>query len=254
MSDYEKLKSIIDEIDILISQNVTSSAPTFQAWKAKAERFLISYYGNSSYEVKKFREERFSLIMFAGGTPESAFVKACASGLKTTKAILQTYLQEMADDADVVSNQMKQNNDFSKIFIVHGHDSELKLAVARLIEKQGIEAVILREQANRGKTIIEKIEEYSDVGAAICLFTADDFGRAKKDNDDKSRARQNVVFEAGYFMGKLGRDKLVILSENGVELPSDMQGVVYCDKTAWEFQILKELKAIGYNIDYNKLD
>ena len=147
----------------------------------------------------------------------------------------------------------KINSDFRKVFVVHGHDGELKQSVARLVEKQGLEAIILSEQANKGKTIIEKFEENSDVSGAICLFTADDFGRAKANADEKPRARQNVVFEAGYFMGMLGRSRVVIIAEHGVELPSDMQGIVYTDKNNWELDVLKELKAMGYTIDFNKL-
>ena len=116
-----------------------------------------------------------------------------------------------------------------------------------------MQAIILSEQANKGKTIIEKFEENSDVSGAICLFTADDLGRAKAEKKNSFRARQNVVFEAGYFMGKLGRDKVVIIAENGLEIPSDMQGIVYTDKNNWKFDVLKELKAMGYPIDYNKL-
>lgn len=144
--------------------------------------------------------------------------------------------------------------DMKKVFIVHGHNGELKEAVARLIERQGIETIILHEQANLGDTIIEKFERNSDVGAAVCLFTADDLGRAKADSTDRKRARQNVVFEAGYFIGKLGRKNVLLIADQGVEIPSDLQGVVYTDSGNWQLSVLKELKAIGFNIDYNKID
>ena len=140
-----------------------------------------------------------------------------------------------------------------KVFIVHGHDGELKQAVARIIEKQGIEAIILSEQANKGRTIIEKFEDYSDVSGAICLFTADDYGRAKNNATDNTRARQNVVLEAGYFMGKLGRNCVAILADKDIEMPSDLSGIVYTDSTNWEINLLKELKEMGYTIDFNKL-
>ena len=142
---------------------------------------------------------------------------------------------------------------YDKVFIVHGHDGELKQSVARIIEKQGIEAIILSEQANKGRTIIEKLEDYSDVGGAICLFTADDLGRAKKDSSDNPRARQNVVLETGYFMGKLGRDHIVILADNGIGMPSDLLGIVYTDTQSWKIDLLKELRAMGYTVDFNKL-
>lgn len=164
-------------------------------------------------------------------------------------------LEEMEEEKDlsVSQNTLPVNHTYTKIFIVHGHDGELKQSAARIIEKQGIEAIILSKQANKGRTIIEKFEDFSDVGGAICLFTADDLGRAKKESSDRPRARQNVVFEAGYFMGKLSRSRVVIIAEHGVELPSDMQGIVYTDKSNWEVDVLKELKAMGYTIDFNKL-
>ena len=142
---------------------------------------------------------------------------------------------------------------YAKIFIVHGHDGELKESVARIVEKQGIEAVILSEQANRGETIIEKFENYSDVGGAICLFTADDVGKSKQEDIERSRARQNVVFETGYFIGKLGRNHIVILADDGIEIPSDLSGVVYTNTGNWRFDLLKELNAMGYTVDLNLL-
>ena len=142
---------------------------------------------------------------------------------------------------------------YEKVFIVHGHDGELKEAVARIIEKQGLEAIILSEKVNQGRTIIEKFEDYSDVDGAICLFTADDIGKAKKETTDKPRARQNVVLETGYFMGKLGRSHVVILADNGIEMPSDLSGVVYANTSNWQVDLLRELEAMGYKIDFDKL-
>ena len=251
MTDYEKLKQITDEIPTLISANITSSDARFQAWKTKAERFLIRKYGNNSYEHTSFTKTYFSLGIFTTGTPNSEFVAACQSGLRKTEAIFQTYLEEMAEE--VAQKADVQPMDYAKVFIVHGHDGELKQSVARIIEKQGIEAVILSEQANQGKTIIEKFENYSDVGGAICLFTADDLGRIKESETDRARARQNVVFETGYFIGKLGRDHIVILADDGIEMPSDLSGVVRTDTGNWQFELLKELKAMRYAIDLNLL-
>ena len=148
---------------------------------------------------------------------------------------------------------MARTKEYKKVFIVHGHDNALKQEVARMVEKQGLEAIILSEQANRGKTIIEKFEENVDVGAAICLFTGDDYGKAKDATSENLRARQNVVFEAGYFMGKLGREKVILIADANIEVPSDLQGVVYTSKNMWQTDVLRELKAIGYKVDFNKL-
>ena len=252
MTDYEKLKEIIDEIPELISANISSSDAKFQAWKSKAERFLIRKYGQDSYEHTRFTKTYFSLIAYTLSTPESDFIRACQAGLKTTQAIFQTYLDEMAEE-DAPTPTIVQPTNYSKVFIVHGHDGELKQSVARIIEKQGIEAIILSEQANQGKTIIEKFESYSDVGGAICLFTADDIGRSKKETSDNTRARQNVVFETGYFIGKLRRDHVVILADEGIEMPSDLSGVVRTNTRNWQFDLLRDLNAMGYTVNLNLL-
>lgn len=254
MSDYRKLNSIIDAIDALIEKKVTEDSPEFKAWKSNAERFIIKKFGKDSYEHETFKGYSFCLGIYTFETPEHYFIDACKTDLLSVKAIFETYLAEMKEEQTEHQIVEEIKRDCSKVFIVHGHDDVLKLAVARLIEKQNIKAIILHEQANQGATIIEKIESNSDVNAAICLFTADDVCNPENNDKMNNRARQNVVFETGYFMGKLGRDHTIILTDRDVELPSDMQGVVYTDTSNWQFSVLKELKAIGYKIDYNKLD
>ena len=165
-------------------------------------------------------------------------------------SFLKSYISRFDVTED---NKNSSITDLTKVFIVHGHNGELKEAVARIIERQGLEAIILSEQPNRGKTIIEKFEANSNVGAAICLFTADDKGRSASDTSEQGRARQNVVFETGYFIGKLGRENIIIIADSSVEIPSDLSGVVYTDKSDWRIEVLKELREIGYGIDLNKL-
>lgn len=249
MTEYEKFESLIFEIDRLIDHSVTHNTPAFQAWHANTERFLIKKYGDGSFEHIKFREIRFYPPI---ATSSSDYTRKCKEGLITSKMILSSYLSEM-DESSVVMNTVNATKNMDKIFIVHGHDGELKHSVARIIEKQGIEAIILSEKVNLGRTIIEKFEDYSDVDGAICLFTADDFGNAKTNETHNPRARQNVVLETGYFMGKLGRDHVVILADKNIEMPSDLSGVVYASTSNWQVDLLKELRAMGYSVDFNKL-
>lgn len=252
MTDYEKLKEVTDEIDSLISKGVASSDSEFQAWRTKTERILTKIFGEKSFEVKDFKNRPFTLTAYVGGTERSAFVKRCEKDLTTTKAIFVEYLKENTEETNAEASLVSP--DFTNVFIVHGHDGELKSEVALLLKKQNINGIILAEQANQGRTIIEKFEENSDkCSAAIILMTADDEGKAKSEADNKPRARQNVIFEAGYFMGKLGRPNVIIIVENGVEIPSDLQGVVYADRADWKFQVLTELKSIGYSVDANLL-
>jgi len=146
-----------------------------------------------------------------------------------------------------------------KVFIVHGHDQEAKITVARTIEQLDLEAVILHEQPDEGKTIIEKLETYTaDAAFAIVLYTECDLGRAKKQKeaDNQYRARQNVVFEHGLFIGAIGRKHVCALVKGKVEKPGDIDGVVYIDMDdagAWKIQLCKNMKAAGLDVDMNKL-
>ena len=147
-----------------------------------------------------------------------------------------------------------------KVFIVHGRDDGLKQTVARFIERLGLDVVILHEQPNQGNTIIEKLETHSsdvDIGYAVVLLTPDDVGKLASDEGTTSpRARQNVIVELGYFMGKLGRARVCPLLVEGVETPSDYHGVAYIplDKTeGWKLKLANELKAAGFDIDLNKV-
>ncbi len=155
----------------------------------------------------------------------------------------------------VTSNSVKAM-DKNKIFIVHGRDDVAKLEVARFIEKLGFEPVILHEQASSSKTIIEKIETYTDVGFGVVIYTPCDMGALSSDAvNQQGRARQNVVFEHGYLMGKLGRDKVCALVKGKVETPNDITGIVYTsmESAQWHIDLAKELKAAGYIVDMNKI-
>lgn len=147
----------------------------------------------------------------------------------------------------------------NKIFIVHGHDSEAKITVARTLEQLDLEAVILHEQPDQGKTIIEKLESFTTEAAyAIVLYTECDLGRAKDldESANRFRARQNVVFEHGLFVGSLGRDRVCALVKGNIEKPGDLDGVVYIsmdDAGAWKMQLCKNMKAVGIDVDANKI-
>jgi len=159
------------------------------------------------------------------------------------------------------------NHDFSykdipksnkKVFVVHGHNEAAKESVARFIEKLGLEAVILHEHPNKGRTIIEKFIACYDVDFAVVILSADDVGAKETQSDEKlqPRARQNVIFELGYFIGTLGRERVFALYEEGVEIPSDYTGVIFellDSKGNWKFAISKELKEVGFEIDLNEI-
>lgn len=168
---------------------------------------------------------------------------------KETKTRKESQQKEALTDEAVVKNK--------KVFIVHGHDDELKESAARLVEKIGLEAVILHEQANEGLTIIQKLEKQADVGYAIILYTPCDEGRKRGSENSKPRARQNVVFEHGLFMGKLGARRVCALRKSEVEMPSDAQGILYIEvkdgSNDWKYQVAKELEKAGYDVDWSKI-
>ena len=164
--------------------------------------------------------------------------------------VLDAYLQAGINNE---KEEIIQSNDLDKVFIVHGHNEAVNQDVARTIEKLGLEAIILREQPNSGQTIIEKFESYANtVNFAVILLTADD----QMLETNTYRARQNVIFEMGYFMGALGRSHVMCLLQDKVEKPGDIDGVVYTsiDITGvWKYSLVKELKACGYDVDANKI-
>lgn len=146
----------------------------------------------------------------------------------------------------------------SKVFIVHGRDEEAKAVVARFVERCGLIPVILHEQTDQGRTIIEKFEQESDVGFAVVLLTPDDVGGINETSPDtvvlRPRARQNVILELGYFVGTLGRDRVCAFLKGDIEVPSDFSGVLYTpfgSDESWKMRLARELKAASFDIDLN---
>lgn len=147
-------------------------------------------------------------------------------------------------------------SDLTSVFIVHGHDQAALQTVARFVSALGLNPVVLHEQANRGQTIIEKLEGHSAVGFAVVLLTPDDVGgKNDQDAEMRPRARQNVILELGFFCAALKRAHVCALVKDGVEIPSDFDGVVYValdEDGAWRFGLAREMKAAGLDVDLNK--
>lgn len=138
-----------------------------------------------------------------------------------------------------------------QVFIVHGHDDIAKLEMAAFIKSLGLEPIILHLQASSGRTIIEKIEHYSNVGFGVVLYTPCDVGAKVGALSSTYRARQNVVFEHGYLIGKLGRPRVAAIVKGQVETPNDISGVVYIaldDQDSWRDSLKKEMRAAGYHV------
>lgn len=164
---------------------------------------------------------------------------------------------EPALDRNVDAIEQETPTNARKVFVVHGHDEAALQAVARFLEKICLEAIILREQPDQGRATIEKFEHYAgQVGFAVVLLTPDDLAGSPSAPASAARARQNVIFELGYFAGKLGRGRACLLRKGSVEIPSDLYGVIYTDFDAadgWKIKLVQELKAAGLDFDANKV-
>ncbi|AGP47150.1 putative nucleotide-binding protein containing TIR-like domain protein [Serratia plymuthica] len=162
----------------------------------------------------------------------------------------KNYIQSKGNTETLLKPQFSR-----KVFIVHGHDDGARETVARFLERIGLEAIILHEQANQGRTVIEKVIANSDVGFAVVLLTPDDEG-CEKGGTPEPRARQNVLLELGYFIGRLGREKVCALKRGALEIPSDFAGVVWETMDSgggWKQALARELEAAGHSIDWNKV-
>lgn len=133
------------------------------------------------------------------------------------------------------------------VFIVHGHDNSLIAAVKSCVESMSLNPVVLREQPNNGKTIIEKLEDWlANSKCAIILYTPCDIGQAVGSPDLEQRARQNVVYEHGLFQGYLGRKRIIVLRKGKTVIPGDCDGIVYIsvDSPNWESELRENIRGI----------
>lgn len=157
-------------------------------------------------------------------------------------------LQEIINANPEIEENRAEKVKGDTVFIIHGHDNELKTEVQLLLTRAGVNNIVLHEQADKGRTIIDKlVEESSNSNYAIALLSPDDTLE-----DGSQRARQNVILEVGYFMGKLGKERVRLLRKGNIEIPSDLQGILYEDydkSSAWKIKICKELMAVGIYVD-----
>ena len=164
-------------------------------------------------------------------------------------ASLQLQPPKFPDPAPIATLAGEFNT--KQVFVVHGHDDIAKLEMASFVKSLGLEPIILHLQASSGRTIIEKIEHYSNVGFGVVLYTPCDLGSKVGALTSAYRARQNVVFEHGYLIGKLGRPRVAAVVKGNVETPNDISGVVYIQLDtagAWRTELVKEMRAVGYRV------
>ncbi len=236
------------------------SSPFFSAWKQNVEIALHDYFGSGSLQLSQFREIEFSLSFSWEGTPDSAFQEAFLSGSEVARQFLESRIAELKEadryliapavDAGTLARAITR-----KVFVVHGHNHGSKETVARFLSQLELEPIILHEKADQGRTIIEKFEDHADVACAVVILSPDDTASSKSNPAvQEQRARQNVIFELGFFVGSLGRRNTFALVHPEVTRPSDIDGVLYIPMKddSWKMLLLRELKAAGMDVDANK--
>jgi predicted nucleotide-binding protein len=231
----------------------------YSAWELVTENYLVKAFGRESPNVASVTDVG-KYGSFPMGAPPAFWEDHRAESLETQLSKLRV-LTELLDTESRLQNDGVAKEPTAaggnQIFLVHGHDELALHETARFLERLGQRVRVLREQPNRGRTIIEKFEDFADVGFAVILLTGDDRGGTKETAFDaqRPRARQNVIFEMGYFIGRLGRDRVCVLYGPGVEIPSDYSGVLYQEideKGAWRWELAKELKAANFEVDMNR--
>jgi predicted nucleotide-binding protein len=172
--------------------------------------------------------------------------------LKEVPNRIELLREELTSTIVLKQGQLLKNN----ILLVHGRNETLKKPVLEFVEKLELKVSILHEQPNGARSIIERLGEFSDINFVIFLFTSDDFAIPRdKPKEKQAHVSQNVIFEFGYFVGRLGPGKVCALYEEGLEIPSDYSGVVCIPmdfRGGWKLLIAKEIKQAGIEIDLNK--
>ncbi|MGA2005425.1 MAG: nucleotide-binding protein [Terriglobales bacterium] len=260
---HAALKKQLVALDELRGGNHRNNEHIERGWTNLTNNILARGFGEDSNNVNQFKRATVVGHIYHPRMSESQMQYNFQRRLDAMAAVVQSSLSELelmgAGAAPVASvNEgvaiMKPNS--RDVFLVHGHDETVKETVARFLEKLDLNPVILHERPNQGKTVIEKFEAHSDVGFAVVLLTPDDVGAlASSPEKLNSRARQNVILELGYFIGKLSRARVCALYREGVEIPSDIHGVLYVpydEGGGWRLKLANEIRAAGISVDMNR--
>jgi predicted nucleotide-binding protein len=259
MNRFELMQSLLSEAESLAYRDGNLDKVT-----KRAEMLVKKVFGTKTEYAEKLDKIHYSPQIAWSGMDKSIYQRTFESGKRELVNLINVMLEDisLSEPKEVKSTTSKASTKgkFDSIFVVHGHNEEMKQSTARFVEKLGFNAVILHEQPNKGRTIIEKFTDYSEVSFAIVLLSADDLAFNKNDKPENAvfRARQNVILELGFFLGKIGRENVIVLHEQveNLEIPSDYQGVLYVPYDSndnWKLAIAKELRAVGFEVDGNKL-
>ena len=257
---HAALKKQLAALNELRGKNHRNADADERAWTNLTNNILAHGFGENSNNVRQLQDAHNTGMFYHSGMTEGDLQQIFLERLDSLGAVVKSSLDELelmgvSETVPSVRRGAVIKSDSRNVFLVHGHDDAMKESVARFLEKLDLRPIILHEQPNKGRTVIEKFEAHSDVGFAVVLLTPDDVGGLASSPDKLSRrARQNVILELGYFIGKLGRAKVCALYKEGVEIPSDIHGVLYVPYDAgngWRLKLASEIKAAGLAVDLN---
>jgi predicted nucleotide-binding protein len=232
-------------------------------WVALTKDALLACYEGDAEASEFERSATRGLVRQMGQTLNESHeygTQAVENGINTLLS-LQDRLEYALGPSEREPPQSPEHRPFGDtIFIVHGRDQGLRDQVARVLGQLGFKPRILGEEANEGRTLVEKFEAVArDAGYAVVILSPDDWARGPDEDafpSTANRARQNIILELGYFWGQLGRNRVTPLYANGTEIPSDLHGLGYVELDAagaWRFKLADELRAAGYSVDKNLL-
>lgn len=260
----DRLQNRISELEAFEMSTVRrGNTPELEGLEVAIKDTLVRCFGEntSSYNHFQGAAQLTYYPRFWASDVSPDYIGPIEKHIKTAISLLNQAQRTLREDLADVEHEFEtavpidtNSGELSRrVFVVHGHDDGSREMVARFLERIGFEAVILHEQANQGRTVIEKVEAYGDVGFAVVLLTPDDEG-CVRGGTPVPRARQNVILELGYFIGRLGRGKVCALKRGTLEIPSDYVGVVYESMEGnWQQALGRELKEAGHHIDWNKV-
>jgi predicted nucleotide-binding protein len=243
-----------------LASNSQTDSVTRQGWYNTTRAILAAAFGPDSANIGAALSAGRHNQMYPYNTPDAVIEAHGRQNLLDAANMLDSCIEQLqllapiaAESAEAAARHPGIDN---SVFVVHGRDEGKKEAVAPFLSTLDLEPVILHEQANLGRTLIEKFEAHADVSFAVVILTGDDSGSSNAHPEAvRLRGRQNVVFKLGYFVGRLGRKRVCTLYGEGVEIPSDFTGIVYVPLDAagaWRTLLARELKAAGFAIDMNR--
>jgi len=239
-----------------IEDDLHKARSLLTVWNEAGTTYLTRAFDDDSY-ARRFGGgfERNRAIMFLGWEAGIENLQGDVREKVTQLQAVLRVLPELEEASGRPGEKSRPNELNNRVFLVHGHDHAMRNEVHLHLNHLGLEVVVLSDRPNVGRSLIEKFIAEAEVSYAVVLLSPDDLvGESSDDEPPELRARQNVIFELGYFVGRLGRGAVCLVRKGDVEIPSDLTGVVYTNWASdWRMELTRELRAAGIPVDLTKL-